>query len=79
MVKYSTSRTFGGRNYYLLSATASKREAEESKRRAKIQGSLARIVPIKHDGKPAYLVYVFRRGTNPKGQRKADRLNRFGR
>jgi hypothetical protein len=75
-VRFGPYRKFGDRQYYLLASTLDKREAEKTKERAKIQGSLVRVVQTSVEGKPAYLVYVFRLGKTPEGQRKADRLNR---
>ena len=76
-LRYAQHRTFDGRRFYLLSATISKREANDSKERAKALGSLARIVKDEYEGKPAYLVYVFRKGgKNPEGHTKAERLNK---
>ena len=57
---YNQTRVFSGKKYKLLAATPNHREAVKSKNRVKGMGGLARIVPIKHNGVPAYLVYVRR-------------------
>ena len=79
-LRFAPYRTFGDHQYYLLASTFDKGEAERSKERAKDLGSLARVVQASVEGRPAYLVYVFRRvknpAANPAGQQKVDRLNR---